>query len=102
MPDNPEKKEIKIQIQLDESMAQGAYVNFAMMSHSETEFLVDFIFIQPQAPKAKVRSRVILSPKHVKRFYQAIGENLAKYEERFGKIETAGPMAPSAKMKFVH
>lgn len=102
MPKNQEKKEIKIQIQLDENVAQGAYVNFAMMSHSETEFLVDFIFIQPQAPKAKVRSRIILSPKHVKRLYQALGENLAKYEERFGKIEVAGPMGPADKMKFVH
>ena len=58
------KQEVKLEIQLDEDMAQGAYVNLASVNHNEAEFVVDFIFVQPQAPRAKVRSRVILSPQH--------------------------------------
>ena len=62
--DMEEKKpqEVKLEIQLDEEMAQGAYVNLAVVNHNDSEFVVDLIFVQPQAPRAKVRSRVILSP----------------------------------------
>ena len=88
---NKEKKKVNLQIQLDEEMAQGTYVNLAMVNHSETEFTLDFIYVQPQQPKAKVRARIISSPKHTKRLLEALRDNLAKYEQRFGKVDITGP-----------
>lgn len=84
---NPKNGELKIEIQLDEELAQGVYANLAVVNHTDTEFVLDFIFVQPQAPRAKVRSRVVTSPKHFKRLLQAWQENLRIYEERFGAIE---------------
>lgn len=86
------KKKINIQIQMDEETAQGSYVNLAMVNHSETEFTLDFIYVQPQQPKAKVRARIISSPKHTKRLLEALKDNLDKYEKRFGTIDTSGPL----------
>ena len=83
------QKDVKLEIQLDEDVAQGAYVNLAVVNHNESEFVVDFIFVQPQAPRAKVRSRVILSPQHAKRFAAALKENVGRYEQSFGEIVTA-------------
>ncbi len=86
-----EKKpqEVKLEIQLDEEIAQGAYVNLAVVNHNEAEFVVDLIFVQPQSPRAKVRSRVILSPQHAKRFVAALQENIGRYEQNFGEIAPA-------------
>lgn len=81
------QKELKVEIQVDEDIAQGMYSNLAAINHSENEFIFDFIFLSPQSPKAKVRSRLILSPKHAKRFLHALQENIMKYEAAFGKIE---------------
>ena len=94
MPDKKQtdKKKVNIQIQLDDDVAQGAYVNLAMVNHSETEFTLDFIYVQPQQPKAKVRARIITSPKHTKRLLEALKENVAKYEKRFGPITVTGPL----------
>ncbi len=75
-----------IQIEIDEQTAQGIYVNLAMITHNETEFVFDFIYVQPQAPKAKVRTRVITSPIHAKRFLKALEDNLKKYEAHFGQL----------------
>ena len=86
------KKKINIQIQMDEETAQGSYVNLAMVNHSETEFTLDFIYVQPQQPKAKVRARIISSPKHTKRLLQALKDNLDKYEKRFGTVDISGPL----------
>lgn len=86
---DPNTKEIKLEIQLDEETAQGVYVNLAAVNHSDTEFVMDFIFVQPQAPRAKVRSRVITSPRHAKRMLLALQENVARYEKVFGPIEPA-------------
>ncbi len=80
-------QQIQIQVQIDDHLAQGVYANMAMVNHNETEFVLDFIYVQPQMPKAQVRARVINSPKHVKRFLMALQENLAKYEAQFGKID---------------
>jgi hypothetical protein len=91
-PKQDEKKKLNIQIQLDEEIAQGAYVNLAMVNHSETEFTLDFIYVQPQQPKAKVRSRIITSPQHTKRLLEALRDNVAKYEKRFGTIQVSGPL----------
>ena len=86
--DMEEKKpqEVKLEIQLDEEMAQGTYVNLAVVNHNDSEFVVDLIFVQPQTPRAKVRSRVILSPQHAKRFVAALQENINRYEQNFGEI----------------
>ena len=94
MPDEIKdaSKKVNIQIQLDEEIAQGAYVNLAMVNHSETEFTIDFIYVQPQQPKAKVRARIISSPKHTKRLIAALTDNLAKYEKRFGEVVASGPL----------
>jgi hypothetical protein len=86
---DPHTQEIKLEIQLDEEIAQGVYVNLAAINHSDTEFVLDFIFVQPQAPRAKVRSRVITSPRHAKRMLLALQENVARYEKIFGEIEPA-------------
>ncbi|MBU2614667.1 MAG: DUF3467 domain-containing protein, partial [Elusimicrobia bacterium] len=61
----------QIQIEVDDQTAQGIYCNLALISHNETEFVFDFIFVQPQAPKAKIRSRIITSPQHMKRLLLA-------------------------------
>jgi hypothetical protein len=76
-----------IQIDLDEVTAQGAYSNLVLINHTENEFLMDFAFIQPQAPRARVRSRIITSPRHAKRMLRALEDNLRRYEQRFGAIE---------------
>ena len=94
--DEKKQKDVKLEIQLDEDLAQGAYVNLAVVNHNESEFVVDFIFIQPQAPRAKVRSRVILSPQHAKRFVAALQENLGRYEKSFGEIKSHGQPTPEA------
>ncbi len=91
MQQNPEprpeqKKDAGIQIQLDEAVAQGVYANLALINHNETEFTLDFIYVQPQTPQGKVRSRVITSPVHMKRLLNALADNVKKYEERFGEI----------------
>jgi hypothetical protein len=86
-----DQKQVQIQIQLDEAVAQGMYVNLALVNHTETEFTVDFLYLQPQQPKAKVRARVISSPKHTKRLLAALQENVRRYEERFGPIDVTGP-----------
>src|SRR4051812_20212188 len=96
MADNPGKPpEMQLQIQLDDDVANGQYVNMALVNHTETEFTLDFIYVQPQQPKARVRSRIITNPKHMKRLLMAMQDNLQKYEAKFGTIpllEDEGPM----------
>ena len=84
--EDKKQKEVKLEIQLDEEIAQGAYVNLAVVNHNESEFVIDLIFVQPQTPRAKVRSRVILSPQHAKRFVAALQDNISRYEQSFGEI----------------
>ncbi|MBC7793855.1 MAG: DUF3467 domain-containing protein [Clostridia bacterium] len=84
-------KQVQIQIQLDDDVAQGIYVNLALVNHTETEFTIDVMYLQPQQPKAKVRSRIISSPKHTKRMLAALQENVRRYEEHFGPIDLSGP-----------
>ena len=82
---------IQIQIELDAETAQGMYVNMAMVNHSEGEFTMDFIYVQPQQPKAKVRARVITNPKHMKRLLMAAQDAVAQFEKKFGAIDVTGP-----------
>lgn len=85
------KQPMRIQIQLDDDTAQGQYINLALVNHTESEFTVDLMYLQPQQPKAKVQSRAIMSPQHTKRLMMALQDNLRRYEERFGKVELSGP-----------
>lgn len=79
------KKEI--QIKLDDDIAQGMYSNLTFISSNETEFVMDFIYVQPQQPKAKVRSRIILGPNHAKKFLLTLKNSVKKYEDKFGTIK---------------
>ena len=85
----------RLQIELDEATAQGAYSNLVFLNHSDTEFTLDFVYVPPGSPRARVRSRIILSPKHAKRFLRALEGNLAHYEQAFGAIDVSGPVDPS-------
>lgn len=80
------KQEVKLEIQLDEETAQGVYANLAVVNHTDAEFTLDFIFVQPQTPRAKVRSRVITSPRHVQRLISVLEENLRHYEQAHGPV----------------
>jgi hypothetical protein len=77
----------KIQLQMDDATALGTYSNLVLINHTENEFLLDFAFLQPGNPRAKVVSRVISSPRHTKRLLRALQKNIERYEERFGEIE---------------
>lgn len=82
--------QVQIQIEIDDVMAQGTYANLAMIAHTETEFVIDFVYVQAQAPKAKVRARILSSPAHTKRLLLALDENMKRYEAKFGSIKAAG------------
>jgi len=84
--ENNEKNQLKIE--LTPEVAEGIYSNLAIISHSSSEFVVDFIRIMPGAPKSKVKSRIILTPEHAKRLLFALQDNIAGYENQFGKIRT--------------
>ena len=88
-PGSDRKKAPKIQLQLDDDTAQGTYSNLVLINHTENEFLLDFAFLQPANARAKVRARVISSPKHTKRLLRALLKNIERYEERYGEIEVA-------------
>jgi hypothetical protein len=77
----------QIQIDLDEATAQGMYCNLVLINHTDAEFVLDFAFLQPSAPQARVRARILSSPRHTKRLLRALETNVQRYEERFGKIE---------------
>ena len=87
MSDSKQKKEGQINIELDEATAQGTYSNLAIINHSVSEFVVDFINIMPGTPKAKVKSRIILTPQHAKRFVKALNENVSRFEDAHGEIK---------------
>lgn len=80
------KKDNEIQIELSDEIAQGTYSNLAIISHSTSEFVIDFIRIVPGIPKAKVKSRIILTPEHAKRLLMALKDNIDKFEQQNGSI----------------
>jgi hypothetical protein len=77
----------QINIELSEEQAEGIYSNLAMITHSPSEFIVDFIKMMPGAPKAKVKARMILTPQHAKRLLKALRDNIGKYESVHGEIK---------------
>ena len=87
MADSNKNKKGQINIELDEKVAQGIYSNLAIINHSQSEFVVDFITIMPGVPKSKVKSRVIFTPQHAKRFMKALAENIERYEAGNGSIK---------------
>ncbi len=82
-----QNKEGQLNIELDEQTADGIYSNLAIINHSVSEFIVDFIKIMPGTPKAKVKSRIILTPQHAKRLTKALADNVRKFEEMHGEIK---------------
>ncbi len=81
-----QNKEGQLNIELDQDVAEGIYSNLAIINHSVSEFIVDFIKIMPGVPKAKVKSRIILTPQHAKRLMKALGENIHRFEKAHGQI----------------
>ncbi|MDB5281518.1 MAG: hypothetical protein JWO06_593 [Bacteroidota bacterium] len=81
----------QINIELPEDMAEGIYSNLAIISHSPQEFVIDFIRVMPGVPKAKVKSRVVVTPEHAKRLMKALIDNVKKYEQQFGHIDDKEP-----------
>jgi hypothetical protein len=77
----------QINIELDEQTAEGIYSNLAIINHSSSEFVLDFVSIMPGIPKAKVKSRIVLTPQHAKRLLKAIGENIHRFEVAHGEIK---------------
>lgn len=84
---NNPPKEGQLSIELSEEIAEGTYSNLAIINHSPSEFVVDFINVMPGIPKAKVKSRVVLTPQHAKRLLLALNENVKKYEAQHGEIK---------------
>jgi len=76
----------QLNIELKEEIAQGVYSNLAIISHSSSEFVLDFVRIMPGLPKAEVKSRIILTPEHAKRLLLALSENMGKFETTYGKV----------------
>ena len=87
--DNNEKNQQQGQLQLElpQEVAQGEYANFAIISHSSSDFVIDFARVLPGVPTSSVRSRVILAPEHAKRLLNALQENIMRYEREFGTIK---------------
>ncbi|CAA0144130.1 DUF3467 domain-containing protein [Tenacibaculum maritimum] len=77
----------QLNIELDQEIAEGTYSNLAIINHSVSEFIVDFINIMPGVPKAKVKSRIILTPQHAKRLAKALADNIRKFEQANGEIK---------------
>jgi hypothetical protein len=77
----------EINIELSEEMAEGTYANLAIITHSNSEFVIDFIRMMPGVPKAKVKSRIVLTPQHAKRLLGALHDNVSRFEDAYGEIE---------------
>lgn len=90
------KNEKQVNIELSEEVANGIYSNLAIITHSPSEIIADFVQMMPGVPKGKVRSRVIMNPINAKRLLEALQDNIAKYESSYGTIDTgnAPPMPP--------
>ena len=94
MAGNEEKKPVRqggIQLELSETEGQGIYSNLAVITHSNAEIVLDFARVLPGVPKAKVYSRILMTPYHAKALHRALGENLDKFESMHGKVKTPTP-----------
>jgi hypothetical protein len=98
MSDKKASNEQQLNISIDEATSDGVYSNLAIINHSTSEFIVDFITVMPGSPKARVKSRVILTPEHANRFFKALGDNIKRFETTNGDITTNEP--PSIPLNF--
>jgi len=89
--DEKKQKQQQLNIELNEEIAQGIYSNLAVITHSSSEFVLDFVRIMPGIPKANVKSRIILSPEHAKRLLLALQDNIKKFESVHGQIKDVKP-----------
>lgn len=87
MNDKNNNQQQGLQIELPQTVAQGEYANFAVITHSSSDFVIDFARVLPGVPKAQVKSRIILAPEHAKRLLAALQENIMRYEREFGPIK---------------
>ena len=94
-PETP--KNPSLQIELNEEVAEGIYSNLVMISHSPEEFILDFIRVMPGVPKARVKSRVVVTPNHAKRLLAALADNVQRYEAQHGDI---GDVHPEPQVRF--
>ena len=90
----------QLNIELSEDIAQGTYSNLAIITHSPSEFVVDFVRVMPGIPKANVKSRIILTPEHAKRLMMALQENILKFESLHGPIHLQGGQGNVMPMNF--
>lgn len=99
--DKNKKKPVQnqINIELTEDIAEGIYSNLAMIAHSNSEFVIDFIRLMPGVPKARVKARIIITPEHARRLLAALQDNIEKYERTFGPINQTNDM-PGFPMNF--
>ena len=84
---NETQNDNQLNIELSEEIAEGTYSNLAIISHSNSEFVIDFIRVMPGVPKAKVKSRILMTPEHTKRLLLALQDNLQKFESKNGKVK---------------
>ena len=97
--DKEQAKKHKIKIEIDDNIGQGEYVNFAVVTHSIAEFIMDFIRVLPGIPKSKVKSRIVISPIHAKTFMLALQDNIKKFEDKYGEIKVGkNQMSPQFKL----
>jgi hypothetical protein len=97
MSETKNQNQNQFNIELSEDVAEGVYSNLAVITHSPAEFVIDFIRIMPGVPKSKVKSRIILTPEHAKRFVAALNDNISKYEAAHGpirEVKGSGPVMP--------
>ncbi|MFO7828541.1 MAG: DUF3467 domain-containing protein [Bacteroidales bacterium] len=98
--DKKQQRKGQINIDLKEDVAQGVYSNLAVITHSSAEFVLDFVRVMPGVPKAEVKSRIILTPEHAKRFLNALKDNVEKFEKMHGPIKKSDGGGPSMPMNF--
>ena len=85
--DNNNQQPNQLNIEISEEIAEGVYANLAIITHSHAEFVIDFVNVMPGTPKSRVKSRIILTPQHAKRFMKALNENVSRFESMNGKIQ---------------
>lgn len=100
MSDQKSPPAASIQVQIDERTSKGNYVNLARISHSQHEFVVDAMFLPPQTTNATVAARLIMSPAHAQQLLQALQQNLALYERRYGSLKPIPPGDPNGNPNF--
>ena len=93
------KKKHQIKIELDDNIGQGEYANFAVVTHSPAEFVIDYIRVLPGMTKSKVKSRIIMAPMHAKTLMMALQDNIKKYENKFGEIKISKGTTPGPNFK---